>query len=307
MYTVQPGDTLTKIAKKHNTRVEEILRANTSIVKPDKLKVGQRLVIPSSVRGFRPLSNGGSANGGVLEALRQGSAMFSTSFYSAYAQAMAYACTIFRCRSFDRERFYDAYKEQFKDIVLKNEHVAGLNKLLGFIERDPEMTNLKVAAYLLATVHHETGWPPEKRYSPTTEHGDKAYFNQYDPVLGGTSRSKNKAKELGNTAEGDGYKYRGRGYVQLTGKGLYKKCGDKFARDLVNNPDLAMEPKLSYNIVSSGMRTGLFTGSKIGEFIVGSVADYVNARQVINGLDKANDIAGYAYKFERIFAHSIEG
>lgn len=306
MYTVQAGDTLTKIAKKHNTRVEEVLRANSTILNPDQLKVGQRIVVPPSTRGFRPLSNSQGHNNGILEILRQGSVMFTTSFYSAYGQAMAYACTIFRCKSFDRERFYEAYRKEFHD-VLKQKNVDGLNKLLDFIERDPDMTNLKVTAYLLATIHHETGWPLEDRYSPIIEHGDKAYFNQYDPVLGGTPRSKNKAKELGNTAEGDGYKYRGRGYVQLTGKELYKKCGDKFGHDLVNNPDLALEPQLSYNITSFGMRTGLFTGEKIGKYINGTIADYVKARQVVNGLDKAQDIAKYARKFERILTNSIEG
>lgn len=307
MYTIQPGDTLTKIAKKHNTRVEEVLRANSAILNPDQLKVGQRIVVPPSTRGYRPVSSVQGQTGNILEVLRQGSVMFTTSFYSTYERALAYACSIFRCRSFNRERFYDAYRRAFGAGALKQKHVDALNQLLGFIEHDPDMTNLKVVAYLLATIHHETGWPPSQRYSPITELGktptDKTYFNQYDPVLGGEV----KAKSLGNTAEGDGYKYRGRGYVQLTGKKNYKECGDKFGRDLVTNPDLALEPQLSYNIASYGMRMGIFTGRKIGEFVNGTIADYVNARRVINKLDKANDIAGYACKFERILTDSIEG
>lgn len=308
MYTVQAGDTLTKIAKKHNTRVEEVLRANSTILNPDQLKVGQRIVVPPSTRGFRPLSNSQGHSSGILEILRQGSVMFTTSFYSAYGQAMAYACTIFRCKSFDRERFYEAYRKEFHD-VLKQKNVDGLNKLLDFIERDPDMTNLKVTAYLLATIHHETYWPPtNERYLPIIEGGGTVYFNQYDPVLAATQDLRNRAKRNGNTAEGDGYKYRGRGYVQLTWKANYQKCGDKFGYDLVTNPDLALEPQLSYNIASYGMRTGIFTGRKIGEFINGSVAEYVKARGVINGrADQARKIAMYTLKFERILAQSIEG
>ena len=43
---------------------------------------------------------------------------------------------------------------------------------------------------------------------------------------------------LGNEEEGDGYKYRGRGLNQLTGKGSYKKLGDELGIDLVNYPEL---------------------------------------------------------------------
>jgi len=308
MYTIQPGDTLAKIAKKHNTRVEEVLRANSAIVNPDQLKVGQRIVVPPSTRGYRPVSSAEGQTGSILEVLRQGSVMFATGFYSTYERAMAYACTIFSCRSFDRERFHEAYKNEFKSIVLKKEHVDGLNKLLGFVERDREMTNLKVTAYLLATIHHETYWPQtNERYVPITEGGNKAYFNDYDPVLAGEQKLRDRAKQFGNTAEGDGYKYRGRGYIQITWKNNYQKCADIFRRDLVNNPDLALEPQLSYNIASYGMRMGIFTGKKIGKYINGSVADYVKARAVINGKgDQAEKIAEYASKFERILASSIE-
>lgn len=52
-------------------------------------------------------------------------------------------------------------------------------------------------------------------------------------------------KNLGNTEEGDGYKYRGRGYIQLTGRYNYKKYGDMIGVDLINNPDLAAEPEIA--------------------------------------------------------------
>ena len=310
MYTVQAGDTLPKIAQQHNVRVEAILRWNSGIRNPDKLSVGQRLMIPPATLDFRALSNGKGHNRHILDALRQGGVMFSTSFYPAYAQAMAYACTMFSCRSFDRERFHDAYKEEFKGDVIKQEHIDGLNKLLGFIEHDPDMTNLKVAAYLLATIHHETSWPKtNERYAPITERGNggKEYFNKYDPELAETQDLRDVAKANGNTVKGDGYKYRGRGYIQLTWKDNYQRCARKFGRDLVNNPDLALEPQLSYSIASFGMRTGLFTGKKIESYIYGSIADYVNARRVINKLDKAEEIAAFANKFECILARSIEG
>jgi predicted chitinase len=47
---------------------------------------------------------------------------------------------------------------------------------------------------------------------------------------------------MGNTAPGDGFKYRGRGVIQLTGKSNYALYGKKIGVDLVNNPDAASDP-----------------------------------------------------------------
>jgi hypothetical protein len=52
--------------------------------------------------------------------------------------------------------------------------------------------------------------------------------------------------------------------------------------------------------MSLGMRRGSFTGKKLADFIHDNVADYVNSRRIINGLDHAQDIAGYAQSFEAL-------
>ena len=49
----------------------------------------------------------------------------------------------------------------------------------------------------------------------------------------------------GSEASGDGWKYRGRGYLMLTGRELYQQAGDALGLDLVNNPDLVLEPKIA--------------------------------------------------------------
>lgn len=55
---------------------------------------------------------------------------------------------------------------------------------------------------------------------------------------------------MGNTEDGDGWKYRGRGIKQLTGKENYQRCGAGLGVDLVDDPDLLLEPK--YACLSAG-------------------------------------------------------
>jgi putative chitinase len=52
-----------------------------------------------------------------------------------------------------------------------------------------------------------------------------------------------KARELGNTRPGDGFKYRGGGVLQTTGGANYKRMGDKAGVDFFGNPDLIVAPE----------------------------------------------------------------
>lgn len=155
--------------------------------------------------------------------------------------------------------------------------------------------NLKQIAYMLATIKHETA----ETFKPITEYGGKTYFNRYDPVLANTQARRNRAIKMGNTQKGDGYKYRGRGFVQLTWKKNYKKAGNYLGIDLVNHPELALEQDNATKIMIYGMETGMFTGRKLSNYITNLKTDYYNARKIINGHDKALTIEKYAKEFEK--------
>ena len=93
--------------------------------------------------------------------------------------------------------------------------------------------------------------------------------------------------------------YYGRGYVQLTWFNNFKKASEKLKHDFLNNPDDVMQIEHATNILLLGMKEGWFTGRKLSDYINQSKKDYLNARRIINGMDKASLIAGYAETFEK--------
>jgi predicted chitinase len=140
---------------------------------------------------------------------------------------------------------------------------------------------------MLATVKHECA----DKWQPVIEFGNRAYFDQYEP-------NTKKGKRLGNKIMGDGYAYRGRGYVQITGRSNYEKLSQEIGVDLLTIPDMTLDQKHSFNIMKIGMEKGLFTGKKLSDYINDNKCDYVQARRIINGMDRARLIAGYAEFFE---------
>lgn len=176
------------------------------------------------------------------------------------------------------KEFYDSLRASFGP--LKQNQVDGIEHLLKATEGLP----LAHRAYILATAWHETGptssdlhmTPRREIWGPTT--AQKGYEGR---------------KDLGNTEPGDGKRFAGRGYVQITGRHNYTKASAVVMRDLVNNPDLALDPDLAAKIMVNGMTQGWFTGKRLSDF-----QSYVNMRRVVNGMDKADLIAGYADKFE---------
>ncbi|EDT43675.1 hypothetical protein [Burkholderia ambifaria] len=165
--------------------------------------------------------------------------------------------------------------------------------------------NIPYISYMLATARLETKKlrSGEKRFiyfEPVTEGGGVSYFNKYDPVLADTEERRQRAKDYGNTEQGDGYTYRGRGYVQVTWKVHYQTIGKLIGVDLVNEPDRMLEPEISACATVYGMEKGIFTGKKLSDYISADRQDYVNARRIINGLDRATEIAASAIIFKSI-------
>jgi len=132
------------------------------------------------------------------------------------------------------------------------------------------------AAYVLATAWHETA----HTMKPVREYGGEAYLRK---------------KKY--------YPYVGMGFAQLTWLENYQKATKELGVDFVGNPKKLLEPAYSAEILVIGSRDGWFAGDKKGRhklsrYITLAKSDYVNARRIINGTDKASLIAGYAKEYD---------
>jgi len=191
---------------------------------------------------------------------------------------------------FDHTKFFDAYRQVYGS--LKQSQVDGIESLLGCIEADPEVDDIRWAAYMLATVKHECAdtWRPIEEYGK----GKGRPYGAPVTVQGSDGVEYSRA-------------YYGRGYVQLTWKENYEKMGDALdlGDELLIHPEKALEPETAYAIMSYGMRHGSFTGKKLGTYINDDGCDYRNARRIINGLDKCDLIKGYAENLESFLNDSL--
>lgn len=201
----------------------------------------------------------------------------------------------------DREIFFRLHRESFGPI--RQDDVDALNLLLPIIEQDGHLTqDLRWVAYFLATSRWETG----KTYLPIEEYGNPHYFDKYEP---GTRLG----KQLGNSQRGDGARFKGRGYVQSTGRANYIKLThawnqehpDRDPLSFTALPRLLLEPEYAYFAASYGMRTGLYTGHTLANHINSRSCNYKAARQIINGFDRSELIASYAGQFEKILRAAL--
>ncbi len=95
----------------------------------------------------------------------------------------------------------------------------------------------ELAAFLSQAAHETMDFKHMK------EIGGSLDFKKYDIRF-----APKKAKALGNTKPGDGAKYKGRGYIQLTGKYNYKRAGEALGLDLVNKPELVEKPEIAAKV-----------------------------------------------------------
>lgn len=191
----------------------------------------------------------------------------------------------------NRAAFFDALRGGLLGPVLTQSEVDGCNAILDAMEGSP----LSHCAYALATAYKETAHTMQ----PVDEIGGPSYFfRRYDPK----GLRPDIARQLGNTEPGDGAKFHGRGYPQMTGRANYARASRELGVDLIGHPELALRPDIAAKIMRRGMDEGWFTGRTFARYLPiaapGSRTQFILARKIINGQDCAEEIADYALAFQ---------
>lgn len=190
------------------------------------------------------------------------------------------------------DSFVAQYRTAFND-RLNPRADAGMRALIAAINADDDITDPRWIAYILATIKHECAntWLPIEEFGKGRgrEYGKPVTVT--DPATGETSQQV----------------YYGRGYVQLTWERNYQRLDKELGlgNRLWRHPEIALEPEVAWRICSVGMRIGLFTGKGLPDYIHNAICDYVGARRIINGTDRATLIAGYAATFEDLLEHTL--
>ena len=131
------------------------------------------------------------------------------------------------------------------------------------------ITNPTERAAFMAQADHESGG-----FKHMQELGGSSYFKKYDG-----------RKDLDNTQPGDGERFKGRGFFQLTGRANYRTMGKKLGLDLEGNPEQAASPEIAAKIATQfwadRSRARKFGGGKISD--LAKAGDIDGVTQGING------------------------
>lgn len=188
----------------------------------------------------------------------------------------------------NRTKFFNRVRGSLFGGSLSLGQVENMEYILDAIEA-AWITNPYWAGYILATPYWEVG----RKMAPVRE----GFAVSDQGARTAVTRLFNSGKIKTNYGLPDkrtGKSYYGRGYVQLTHYLNYLKTGTAIGEDLVNNPDLMLDPKISARAMVWGMRTGAY---RKGHTLLAELGNgkptqsqLFNAREIING-DK-NKLSG---------------
>lgn len=169
----------------------------------------------------------------------------------------------------NKEQFYTKVVANLFNGSLSEKQQSGLSDIFDEWVKQ-ENDDIRLLAYILATIYHETG----RKMQPVKEYGNEAYL---------------KSKKY--------YPYYGRDLCQTTWIYNYQKVKDFSGIDVVKEPELIGQMPLAATVVITFMLKGWYTGKKLSDYFNDTKEDALNARRIINGVDCAEKIVAYYHNF----------
>ena len=302
-----------------SAKIPEVKRKTFYDPKP-KISVGSRVTAPTSVtkKNVLPLVVNGKCDATTIARIKS----FQTEFLSfkpdgnigARGDTWKKLIAVTQVKIRTSSKIQLIFGVPLVSIELKNIDKARLKSLIqshlqlnkaneecaAFITNlvsDTTLTNFRWAAYYLATAQHETGFC--FNHVPELGKGSGKKYGNSISVIDTLGYRGTKGKTYSNV-------FYGRGLIQLTHEDAYKYISTKIGLrkdELYINPDKALEPKVSYDIMTYWMQNNIpntkGAGRTIQEYTstVGLV-DYLGARRIVNGKDEDRKIERYATIFE---------
>lgn len=214
-----------------------------------------------------------------------------------------------------RKEFYQGYRKYFENRLTQSQvdsYEAIFNEYDRYEDdalKAPAPYNrrdvLKAQlAYILATAYHEVGPSMQPlREGPASRilKGELVSDEEARAHVNWMYRKGIISRDYAKPDPETGQSYYGRGFVQLTHKENYRKAGwmVELGNGFVFDPDAVLIPEYAARILVFGMAKGIFTGHGLFRYINSDKVDYFHARRIINGMDRAAIIAGYAERFEK--------
>jgi hypothetical protein len=194
----------------------------------------------------------------------------------------------------DRRFFFDTVREALFKGTLSAPQVEGMTAILDFWEERMADADPRWLAYILATAFHETAYtmqPVRETLATSDARAVEILENAF------ASGKLSWVKTPYWRPDNDGKSWLGRGLVQLTHKRNYEAMSALTGIDLVAEPDRAMEMGPAVSILIEGMVQGSFSNHKLADHLNETNDDWINARRIVNGTDRAEKLAGYGKTF----------
>ena len=212
---VEPGDTVYSIARQNNVHPSVLYKLN-GFNNNTKLTPGQEVKVPDVyTQTAKPAAKAPTAKPAIAQGVRGAVARANALKPVAKAQPKA------------------------APVAAKVAPITGskAEQLLMNTAVRSGITGTELAAFMAQMAHESDNFKSMKEY------GGSLDFRKYDPKY-----APKKAKTLGNKYAGDGNRFKGRGFIQITGRYNYRIAGKAIGIDLVKNPKLAEDPAVAAKI-----------------------------------------------------------